>query len=211
MSAGGSRSRRAPSRARCPCFIEDGGAKTDSWCWAARIIRCCSIGLDVPAPWPGIRLYPAPAVARRIANVLAERGLAALAQNAAPASSNSHPAAHRPCHLGPQSYNFRSLPMWRLPTRKEYPPSPVIPGRKGAIWSDRTRYEIDWKSKRSRRGHGVVRANPGRNFEGLARARRVRHRAHRRDRARSEARCHRLSDERVRACRAGKRGLWIRA
>ncbi len=54
-----------------------------------------------------------------------------------------------------------------------------------------------------RRGDGAVGANPRRNVEGSARARRLRHRAHRRDRARGEARRHRVPDQRRRACGGG--------
>jgi glutamate racemase len=57
-----------------PCFVEDGGAKTDVVVLGCTHYPLLLDKLDALAPWPVIWLDPAPAIARRIANVLAERG-----------------------------------------------------------------------------------------------------------------------------------------
>jgi glutamate racemase len=57
-----------------PCFIEDGGAKTDVVVLGCTHYPLLLDKLDALAPWPVTWLDPAPAIARRIANVLAEQG-----------------------------------------------------------------------------------------------------------------------------------------
>jgi glutamate racemase len=57
-----------------PCFIEDGGAKTDVVVLGCTHYPLLLDRLDALAPWPVTWLDPAPAIARRIANVLAEQG-----------------------------------------------------------------------------------------------------------------------------------------
>lgn len=75
MSAGGSAVEdHAIASEIAPCFIEDSGAKTDVVVLGCTHYPLLLDRLDALAPWPVIWLDPAPAVARRIANVLAERG-----------------------------------------------------------------------------------------------------------------------------------------
>ncbi len=57
-----------------PCFVEAGGARTDVVVLGCTHYPLLLDKLDALAPWPVIWLDPAPAIARRIANVLAERG-----------------------------------------------------------------------------------------------------------------------------------------
>lgn len=57
-----------------PCFVEDGDAKTDVVVLGCTHYPLLLDRLDTLAPWPVIWLDPAPAIARRIANVLAEQG-----------------------------------------------------------------------------------------------------------------------------------------
>ena len=57
-----------------PCFVEDSGAKTDVVVLGCTHYPLLLDRLDALAPWPVTWLDPAPAIARRIANVLAERG-----------------------------------------------------------------------------------------------------------------------------------------
>ena len=59
-----------------PCFVEQGGRRTD-----VVVLACTHYPLVIErltrlAPWPVTWLDPAPAIARRTANVLAERGFA---------------------------------------------------------------------------------------------------------------------------------------
>ena len=56
------------------CFVEQGGAKTDVVVLGCTHYPLLLDRLDALAPWPVIWLDPAPAIARRIANVLAEQG-----------------------------------------------------------------------------------------------------------------------------------------
>ncbi|MBI4724432.1 MAG: glutamate racemase [Rhodomicrobium sp.] len=55
-----------------PCFIESGSARTDVVVLGCTHYPLLLDRLDALAPWPIIWLDPAPAIARRIANVLAE-------------------------------------------------------------------------------------------------------------------------------------------
>ena len=57
-----------------PCFVENGGAKTDVVVLGCTHYPLLLDRLDALAPWPVIWLDPAPAIARRLANVLAEQG-----------------------------------------------------------------------------------------------------------------------------------------
>ena len=57
-----------------PCFVESGGAKTDVVVLGCTHYPLLLDRLDALAPWPVIWLDPAPAIARRLANVLAEQG-----------------------------------------------------------------------------------------------------------------------------------------
>jgi glutamate racemase len=57
-----------------PCFTEDGDAKTDVVVLGCTHYPLILDRLDALAPWPVIWLDPAPAIARRIANVLAQAG-----------------------------------------------------------------------------------------------------------------------------------------
>jgi glutamate racemase len=75
MSAGGfAVEESAIASEIAPCFVEDGGAKTDVVVLGCTHYPLLLDKLDALAPWPVIWLDPAPAIARRIANVLAERG-----------------------------------------------------------------------------------------------------------------------------------------
>ncbi len=64
----------AIAREIAPCFVDDGGAKTDVVVLGCTHYPLLLDKLDALAPWPVIWLDPAPAIARRIANVLAEQG-----------------------------------------------------------------------------------------------------------------------------------------
>jgi len=57
-----------------PCFIEGNGARTDVIVLGCTHYPLLLDKLDALAPWPVSWLDPAPAIARRIANVLADRG-----------------------------------------------------------------------------------------------------------------------------------------
>jgi glutamate racemase len=75
MSAGGSAIEESAIASEiAPCFVEDGGAKTDVVVLGCTHYPLLLDKLDALAPWPVTWLDPAPAIARRIANVLAERG-----------------------------------------------------------------------------------------------------------------------------------------
>ncbi|MGO9460179.1 MAG: glutamate racemase [Rhodomicrobium sp.] len=64
----------AIAREIAPCFVEDGGAKTDVVVLGCTHYPLLLDRLDALAPWPVIWLDPAPAIARRIANVLEGEG-----------------------------------------------------------------------------------------------------------------------------------------
>ncbi len=64
----------AIAREIAPCFAEDNGAKTDVVVLGCTHYPLLLDRLDALAPWPVVWLDPAPAIARRIANVLAEDG-----------------------------------------------------------------------------------------------------------------------------------------
>ena len=64
----------AIAREIAPCFVADGDAKTDVVVLGCTHYPLLLDKLDALAPWPVIWLDPAPAIARRIANVLAEQG-----------------------------------------------------------------------------------------------------------------------------------------
>jgi glutamate racemase len=75
MSAGGSAVKDSAIASEiAPCFIEDGAAKTDVVVLGCTHYPLLLDKLDALAPWPVTWLDPAPAIARRIANVLAEQG-----------------------------------------------------------------------------------------------------------------------------------------
>ena len=75
MSAGGSAVEDSAIASEiAPCFIEDGGAKTDVVVLGCTHYPLLLDKMDALAPWPVTWLDPAPAIARRIANVLAEQG-----------------------------------------------------------------------------------------------------------------------------------------
>jgi glutamate racemase len=57
-----------------PCFIEEDGRRTDVVVLGCTHYPLLLEKLDALAPWPVIWLDPAPAIARRIANVLAQEG-----------------------------------------------------------------------------------------------------------------------------------------
>lgn len=59
-----------------PCFIEEGGARTDVVVLACTHYPLLLERLEALAPWPVAWLDPAPAIARRTANVLADLGFA---------------------------------------------------------------------------------------------------------------------------------------
>jgi glutamate racemase len=64
----------AIAREIAPCFVEDGGVKTDVVVLGCTHYPLLLDKLEALAPWPVTWLDPAPAIARRIANVLAEAG-----------------------------------------------------------------------------------------------------------------------------------------
>ena len=53
-----------------PAFRSGAANAPMSWCWAARIIRCWSRTSRKSQPWPVTYIDPAPAIARRVADVL---------------------------------------------------------------------------------------------------------------------------------------------
>ena len=57
-----------------PCFVEDGAARTDVVVLGCTHYPLLLDRLDSLAPWPVLWLDPAPAIARHIANVLADKG-----------------------------------------------------------------------------------------------------------------------------------------
>ncbi len=61
--------RRKSARKSRPASAMTASAPTPS-CWPARIIRCCSTGCQRLAPWPVNFLDPAPAIARRVVDLL---------------------------------------------------------------------------------------------------------------------------------------------
>jgi glutamate racemase len=64
----------AITREIAPCFVEEGSARTDVIVLGCTHYPLLLEKLEVLAPWPVAWLDPAPAIARRIANVLAELG-----------------------------------------------------------------------------------------------------------------------------------------
>jgi glutamate racemase len=64
----------AIAREIAPCFVEEGGARTDVVVLGCTHYPLLLERLEALAPWPVAWLDPAPAIARRIANVLAELG-----------------------------------------------------------------------------------------------------------------------------------------
>ncbi len=64
----------AIAREIAPAFVEDGGARTDVVVLGCTHYPLLLDKLDALAPWPVAWLDPAPAIGRRIANVLAEAG-----------------------------------------------------------------------------------------------------------------------------------------
>lgn len=64
----------AIAREIAPCFVEDGSARTDVVVLGCTHYPLILNRLEALAPWPVAWLDPAPAIARRIANVLAELG-----------------------------------------------------------------------------------------------------------------------------------------
>lgn len=64
----------AIAREIAPCFVEDGGARTDVVVLGCTHYPLLLDKLDLLAPWPVLWLDPAPAIARHIANVLADEG-----------------------------------------------------------------------------------------------------------------------------------------
>jgi glutamate racemase len=57
-----------------PCFLEAGGVRTDVVVLGCTHYPLLIDKLEALAPWPVVWVDPAPAIARRIANVLAENG-----------------------------------------------------------------------------------------------------------------------------------------
>jgi glutamate racemase len=64
----------AIAREIAPCFVEDDGARTDVVVLGCTHYPLILDRLEALAPWPVTWLDPAPAIARRIANVLSELG-----------------------------------------------------------------------------------------------------------------------------------------
>ncbi len=64
----------AIAREIAPCFVENAAGRTDVVVLGCTHYPLLLDKLDALAPWPVIWLDPAPAIARRIANVLAEKG-----------------------------------------------------------------------------------------------------------------------------------------
>lgn len=73
-ASGASVEDEAIAREIAPCFIEDGSARTDVIVLGCTHYPLLLEKLEALAPWPVAWLDPAPAIARRIANVLAELG-----------------------------------------------------------------------------------------------------------------------------------------
>jgi glutamate racemase len=73
-ASGAAVSDEAIAREIAPCFVEDGGARTDVIVLGCTHYPLLLERLEALALWPVAWLDPAPAVARRIANVLAELG-----------------------------------------------------------------------------------------------------------------------------------------
>ena len=73
-ASGGAIEDEAVAREIAPCFVEAGGARTDVVVLGCTHYPLLLDRLDALAPWPVTWLDPAPAIARRIANVLAEHG-----------------------------------------------------------------------------------------------------------------------------------------
>ncbi len=73
-SSGAAIDEEAIAREIAPAFIGDGGAKTDVVVLGCTHYPLLLDKLDAAAPWPVAWLDPAPAIGRRIANVLAEAG-----------------------------------------------------------------------------------------------------------------------------------------
>jgi glutamate racemase len=76
LMAGGTPDAEAISAEMAPCFVEEAGCRTD-----VVVLACTHYPLLMPqleklSPWPVTWLDPAPAIARRTANVLAEQGFA---------------------------------------------------------------------------------------------------------------------------------------
>ena len=86
------RRRRDRGRDRAAASSRRTAAAPTPWCWPARIIRCCSTRFRAVAPWPVEWLDPAPAIARRVADLLRD----------VPAGGKRAAAAHR-VHLGPRA------------------------------------------------------------------------------------------------------------
>jgi glutamate racemase len=59
-----------------PCFVEEGGRRTDSIVLACTHYPLLRERFDRVAPWPVAWFDPAPAIARRVDHVLSERGFA---------------------------------------------------------------------------------------------------------------------------------------
>ena len=64
----------AIAREIAPAFVDEGGTRTDVVVLGCTHYPLLLDKLDALAPWPVAWLDPAPAIARRIANVLAEAG-----------------------------------------------------------------------------------------------------------------------------------------
>jgi len=73
-ASGGSVNGEAIAREIAPAFVEADGTKTDVVVLGCTHFPLLLERLDALAPWPVVWLDPAPAIARRIANVLAEAG-----------------------------------------------------------------------------------------------------------------------------------------
>jgi glutamate racemase len=73
-ASGAAVSDEAIAREIAPCFVEAGGARTDVVVLGCTHYPLLLERLEALAPWPVAWLDPAPAIARRIANVLAELG-----------------------------------------------------------------------------------------------------------------------------------------
>ena len=76
LMAGGEVADEAISAEILPCFVETGGERTDVVVLACTHYPLLMDRLERLAPWPVTWLDPAPAIARRTANVLADLGFA---------------------------------------------------------------------------------------------------------------------------------------
>ena len=137
----------AIAREIAPAFVEDGGAKTDVVVLGCTHYPLLLDKLDAVAPWPVAWLDPAPAIGRRIANVLAEAGhivgvgakhgrgeiqfTSGQSALACPSPSLAFPSTH-PAGL---RSGLRTLKRTRMIPRYSRP-------QMAAIWSDQTKYEI---------------------------------------------------------------------